>query len=188
MPTLNEHSSEETAATEGIFNVHRRGAHWTRDLGFNVPIRRTHKIIMTSWWLLLCTCHPTQEITCHLQTQIKSYLHIYQQKLFTLPMLIVITQPGKRLFLPLWSTWYFRFQPGWIMYMHQLFILLVYNLSNPRFQVGHTLSRSVHHFVGICIFRRLSPLLSLLKYFLRIASSRRTTQGLSLHQVSILLQ
>jgi hypothetical protein len=128
---------------------------------------------MTSWWLLLCTCHPTQEITCHLQTQIKvqwaprlctlkipsvaavsselcslrvgiimkpllrqnyfipvfdvlyffeitchlqtqikSYLHIYLQKLFTLPMLIVITQPGKRLFLPLWSTWYFRFQPG----------------------------------------------------------------------------
>jgi len=28
MPTLNEHSSEETAAaTEGIFNVHRRGVH-----------------------------------------------------------------------------------------------------------------------------------------------------------------
>jgi len=27
MPTLNEHRSEETAATEGIFNVHRRGAH-----------------------------------------------------------------------------------------------------------------------------------------------------------------
>ena len=27
MPTLNEHSSEETAATEGIFNVHMRGAH-----------------------------------------------------------------------------------------------------------------------------------------------------------------
>jgi hypothetical protein len=77
-------------------------------------------------------------------------------------MLIVITQPGKRLFLSLWSTWYFRFQPGWIMY--QLFILLVYILSNPRFQVGHTLSRSVHHCVGIWMFRRLSPLLSLLKY------------------------
>jgi len=47
MPALNEHSSEETAATEGIFNVHRCGAHWTRDLGFNVPIRRTHEIYRT---------------------------------------------------------------------------------------------------------------------------------------------
>ena len=42
MPTLNEHTSEETAATEEIFNVHRRGAHCTLDLGFNVTIRRTH--------------------------------------------------------------------------------------------------------------------------------------------------
>ena len=42
MPTLNEHTSEETAATEDIFNVHRRDAHCTQDLGFNVPIRRTH--------------------------------------------------------------------------------------------------------------------------------------------------
>jgi len=44
MPTLNEQSSEDTAATEGILNVHRCGYHWTRDLGFNVPIWRTHNI------------------------------------------------------------------------------------------------------------------------------------------------
>jgi hypothetical protein len=30
MPTLHEHSSEEAAATEVIFNVHRRGANWTQ--------------------------------------------------------------------------------------------------------------------------------------------------------------
>jgi len=66
MPTLNEHSSEETAATEGIFNMHRCGAHWTRDLGFNVHIRQTCEIYRTkdvyiTFYLCMCTSHTRKK-------------------------------------------------------------------------------------------------------------------------------
>jgi hypothetical protein len=42
-----------------------------------INVRRTHKIIMTSWWLPLCTCHPTQEINCHLQTTVHKQIIRY---------------------------------------------------------------------------------------------------------------
>ena len=66
MPTLNDHSSEETAATEEILSCIGVALTEPRDLGFNVPIRRTHEIYRTkdvyiTFYLCRYTSHTRKQ-------------------------------------------------------------------------------------------------------------------------------